>query len=253
MKVHKTYFLFAGLYLIFFLPFKGFSQPPTNGDWIITGEEILENQTITLNGNLIVENGGSLALTNINLIINNTYKGQYLIEAKPGSSLAIYNSEIHPCNLEYGFRIIVENASFELVCSDLRGFGYRGVLYNPFALFLNNVQSALILNNVIEHMSGAISLINVLDSEVSDNIITASGEEAGGFSFQDCHNNVIVNNAMTGSGHYVGIMFDKSTGNYVANNDLWPGPTGHLGHGVCLDYGSNNNIFESNTIRGPTG
>jgi len=44
------------------------SQPPPSGDWVVTGPETVENQMITLDGNLVVSTTGSLALTNVTLI-----------------------------------------------------------------------------------------------------------------------------------------------------------------------------------------
>jgi len=69
---------------------------PSYTDWIVTGDEVWEDETITLDGNLRVRNGGSLTLRNVTLVINNSYAGQYGIWAEPGSSLAIYSSTLSP-------------------------------------------------------------------------------------------------------------------------------------------------------------
>jgi len=252
MKALKPYLLLISLILFHFLPSKTLSSPPpAEGDWIITGEEMVENETVSLNGNLIVKDGGSLTLRNVTLIINNTYEGQYRISADPGSCLAILDSKIHPSNLEYGFYILVQDASFEMKDSEVRGLGYSGI-----ALQLEDLQGAVIHGSVIEYMDSiAINLKGVTDSEISNNTVTSLGEEpdSGGININNSHDNIIVDNTITASGHYLGMMFFGSTGNYVANNDLWSGPTGYLGHGILLDRNANNNVFKGNTIRGPTG
>lgn len=60
---------------------------PLEGDWIVTGVEVVENRTILLNGNLTVEAGGSLTLRNVTLKMNVEQNGQYGISVEEGGSL----------------------------------------------------------------------------------------------------------------------------------------------------------------------
>ena len=43
------------------------SQPSPGGDWVVTSSESVKDQAVTLDGNLIVQSGGSLTLTNVTL------------------------------------------------------------------------------------------------------------------------------------------------------------------------------------------
>ena len=233
---------------------------PAQGDWIITGEEVVENEIITLNGDLIVKNGGRLTLRNVTLTIDNSYTGQYGISAEPGSSISIYDSSLSSSNLEYKFTFEVEDAVFVMMNSGLRGGGYStSVLEGSFGmsvLTIRNCQNVIFENNRMEYInSGAILLSDVRNSVIRNNNITTWGEQndpyPGGLFLYNSGNNTITNNVITGV--YTGmIFFDDSSGNYVDNNELSPGTAGHLGQGITLDS-SNNNVFVNNKIHGPTG
>ena len=58
-------------------------------DWVVTGTQVVENDTIALNGNLIVENGGDLTLRAVTLTMNNSYNGEYGIRIKSGGAITI--------------------------------------------------------------------------------------------------------------------------------------------------------------------
>jgi hypothetical protein len=46
------------------------SPPPFGiGDWTVTGNETLENRSLMLDGNLTIENGGSLTMSNSSLTV----------------------------------------------------------------------------------------------------------------------------------------------------------------------------------------
>ncbi len=233
---------------------------PAQGDWIITGAEVVENEIITLNGNLIVKNGGMLTLRNVTLTIDNSYTGQYGISAEPGSSISIYNSILSSSNLEYKFSFDVENAVFVMMDSELHGGGYAPSLlegsFGMSALTIRNCQNVIFENNRMEYInSGAIQLSDVRNSVIRNNNITTWEEGndpyPGGIFLYNSENNTIANNFITGV-HTGMIFFDDSSGNYVDNNELSPGTAGHLGQGITLDS-SNNNVFVNNKIHGPTG
>jgi len=95
---------------------------PSYTDWIVTGDEVKEDETITLYRKVLVKSGGSLTLRNVTLTLDNPIMEEYGIIAEPGSSLAIYSSTLgRPTHLEGGFSIQVENASFVMKDSVLEG------------------------------------------------------------------------------------------------------------------------------------
>jgi hypothetical protein len=78
-----------------------------NEDWIISNETYRCNETIILNGNLTINQTGSLTLFNVTLKINSTYDGQYSIVVHGGGDLYVYFSKIEAFNpnFHYNFQI----------------------------------------------------------------------------------------------------------------------------------------------------
>jgi len=68
--------------------------PPSSGDWIVTGTESYSDQTIVLNGNLIVENSGNLTFRKVTLKMNCTYDAQYRIEVRPGGKFYVLDGSV---------------------------------------------------------------------------------------------------------------------------------------------------------------
>ncbi len=79
-------------------------------DWIINGEKEIENETLFLSKNLVVEVGGELVIRNTNIVFNCSYEGEYGIDVNNGGELYIYNSTIG-VEGEYGFHFYVNNGS----------------------------------------------------------------------------------------------------------------------------------------------
>ncbi|MEM2870762.1 MAG: hypothetical protein QW379_10185, partial [Thermoplasmata archaeon] len=54
------------------------------------------NETIVLNGNLIVASGGNLTLENVTILFNCTSNGQYRFEVQEGGQLQIRDGDGEP-------------------------------------------------------------------------------------------------------------------------------------------------------------
>jgi parallel beta-helix repeat protein len=86
--------------LMLFFPMKGMSEgtgdypPPINGDWIITSDTYVENENITIEGNITIQAQGKLTLDNVTLIINTSNYGYSKISVKNGGELKIINNSI---------------------------------------------------------------------------------------------------------------------------------------------------------------
>ncbi|MEX2703452.1 MAG: hypothetical protein Q6368_010375 [Candidatus Baldrarchaeota archaeon] len=74
------------------------TPPPQSGDWIITNETYVYDETIVLNGSIVVESGGKLTLENVTLKFNCTFDGQFNITVKSGGFLNITDSTITTIN-----------------------------------------------------------------------------------------------------------------------------------------------------------
>lgn len=247
----------VALLFFFSLPSYGLAYP-AQGDWVISGVENIENQIIMLNGNLVVNDGGSLTIRKTNLFINNSYPGQFNIKVEPGGSLKIYDSTLKPSNLSYSFGIRVQEGSIVLSNNHIAGIGFidQDDKLCP-TVELHYVHGALISGNYITNVKSLVfHLQNTTSSEISDNIIEtlekATDPYPSAFGLVQSSNNTITNNTITGV--YTGMLFsNQSSHNYVAFNSLTPGTAGHLGNGIYVDNDSNNNRFYGNTINGPTG
>jgi hypothetical protein len=71
------------------------SPPPFGiGDWVITGNETLENRSLMLVGNLTIESGGSLTISNSSLTVYCKYSEEHEIEVLPGGTLRVLNDSM---------------------------------------------------------------------------------------------------------------------------------------------------------------
>ncbi|MEM2869756.1 MAG: right-handed parallel beta-helix repeat-containing protein [Thermoplasmata archaeon] len=72
------------------------AEPPPFGlgDWVVVDEEMLENQSLILSGDLTVEAGGSLTLVNSTLLILCREPAERQVRVKEGGTLNIINSTV---------------------------------------------------------------------------------------------------------------------------------------------------------------
>ena len=62
---------------------------PAAGDWVISNETSVWNETIILKGNLTIENGGKLILNNVTLLFDSSSDGEFGITVKDGGELQV--------------------------------------------------------------------------------------------------------------------------------------------------------------------
>ncbi len=103
------------------------TNPPAAGDWVIADQTTVASQAVTVTGNVIVENGGSLTPTSVALRIASTYPGEFALYVKNGGTLAVSSGSIQA-----------------LAASNTYRFEIHGVAS------LNNVQP-------VEHMWGSLT------------------------------------------------------------------------------------------------
>ncbi|MDE1858014.1 MAG: hypothetical protein KGI26_02970, partial [Thaumarchaeota archaeon] len=102
------------------------SAQPLQGNWVVSGAQTVQNESITLDGNLTVENGGSLTLRNVTLVVDSSYDDQYGIQVLQGGSMFIYNSTIKPGASSKRFTFVVEGNDFVIEGTSLQGVGLCG-------------------------------------------------------------------------------------------------------------------------------
>lgn len=117
-------------------------------DWKVLTPTTVENKTIILNGNLIVNS--SLTLRNVTLKINCTAERTFYIKVLPGGEFNLDNSKILTYGLERGYYVKVESESrFVMKNSKLENAGFWGPLYTG-GVWINTAK-AIIENSIIHN------------------------------------------------------------------------------------------------------
>ncbi len=225
-----------GLVFYFSVP-SAFSQPKT-GDWIITGKEVVSNRSLTISGNIVIKNGGSLTLNNVTLRMNLKKNLQYKICAEPSSSLSVHGCRIDSADSRYRFPFDVEGAKFVLKNSELRRTGlYMKYTSGPVVegnhiyhenadgLVLDNTGGATIRDNEIIHLGGGNFGIEVMGSGnnlIANNTLKDEGPDfkEGIFIGSYSRKNRVLNNKI--EDYYGGIVLRNAISeNYVAFNKIY--------------------------------
>ncbi|MCK4451513.1 MAG: right-handed parallel beta-helix repeat-containing protein [Anaerolineae bacterium] len=238
----------------------------------MTSSESVENQAVTLDGNLIVQSGGSLTLTNVTLTMTCQHNGEHRIEVEPGGSLFITNSVITAAN-ENSFDFAVHGSAFEIHSSGLHGAGWgpeqelsntgaitsgqRGLFVgtdnavldgntlsgNHVGVILGGSGITLSSNTIISNTVHGVYMQDARDSWIVDNSIRHGGQASSPFRMSGSHNNSIISNTIESSIHR-GII--EVLGSH--NNTLERNTISGYGVGIAVMFISNNNVIRYNTI-----
>ena len=128
---------------------------PGPDDWVVTGEEVREDEVIVLTGDLIVEPGGNLTLINCTLLMNCSSDGQYQIQVESGGIMNVLEgSNITAYNPEYEFLLYVYG-QLNMRDSFLSECGYEAIVYRP-GLQLKTEEGVVIENCTINNCYGSI-------------------------------------------------------------------------------------------------
>ena|GEM_PF-3698311 len=195
-----TLLMLASSFIIIF-PIKA---QPAQGDWVVTGNEVVSDQVIVLNGNLTVKAGGSLTLTNVTLTMVCQYRGQHGILVEQGGQMFIYRSRISAMsldNIDNRYTFVVKSDGFVMKESELHGVGwsiypipedYWYGMDDPVGLTLeganvvienNNISydffgvgvfnsNAVIKNNYFDHIGYEVMNIQGSDELIVGNVMT---------------------------------------------------------------------------------
>jgi parallel beta-helix repeat protein len=232
---------------------QSYSQP-ISGDWVVAGNEVVQNSTITLNGNLIIKSGGNLSLDNVTLLVNSGFVSQYKILAEPNSILSIYNSKISSTNPRYG-------PVFSLTGTNLVMKGNLLNLTtgnNPIAacsskggcFIIAGSDNCVIENNLfsIDAGTGAfesgIILQNCQNAIIKNNTITPKGRVSVDVAIEGSNNTTVTQNNMALSN----IVLQGSWNTLIRNNTFGVRPAASPAGGLVITFGCGNNIIEDNSF-----
>lgn len=82
----------------------GQTNPPSSGDWYVATSTTLSSQTVTVSGNIVIPNGVTLDLTNVDLRIDSPAPGAYAITVQPGGTLNVQGGVIQAAPLSENYR-----------------------------------------------------------------------------------------------------------------------------------------------------
>jgi parallel beta-helix repeat protein len=230
--------------------------PPSSGDWIVNGKESYSDQTIVLNGNLIVENGGNLTFRKVTLKMNCTYDAQYRIEVRAGGKFYVLDgsvitavdhekeflfdvhggtifrmnsSELHECGIEdggsglrisYAEEVVIENSLLS---------------NNWYAIMCSNCNPVIRNNNISWNRFEAVSLDHS-NGTIEGNHIENNGAGIRGdyYCSPVVRGNTVVKNG-------IGIHFYNNCSPIIQNNTLTANEN-------CIMCVNSNPTIQSNDI-----
>ena len=212
------------------------ATPPNPGELFgktVTGEEVIENQTIML-GDLYVASGGSLTLRNVTLITggSNRFSG---LGVDTGGSLYIYDCQIRHLEYGYGFRMQPPKGStFVMKDTELFGCGADW----PYGGIQIRADNVVIENNVISDT--IISFFDTSGGRVVNNTISRSFWT---INMEGANNITIAGNIISKS--IDGAICGTGSALTIKNNTI----TDFWGSGIGT-WQSSDSIAEGNCISG---
>jgi len=79
-----------------------------SGSWRISRDTEMSGETVTVNGDLIIEDGARFLLSDCTIIMNCNSPEQYRVVVRQAASLELVRSRIVPANASFHFKLVVE-------------------------------------------------------------------------------------------------------------------------------------------------
>ena len=161
---------------------------PGPGDWVVSGEEVRRDETIILTGNLIVQPGGNLTLTNCTLYMNCSCNGEWQIKVESGGVMNVLEgSNITAYVPEFDFLFYVYG-SLTMRDSELHECGYE---WDYPGLWLETDEGVIIENCTITNCYDGIrcedsSDITITNCEISQNYDGIFCRDSSDITITDC-------------------------------------------------------------------
>lgn len=257
---------FAGLLLILFIALGAEATPvPVTGDWDISDNTVVEDQDVTVSGNVIVRNGGSLSMKNVTLTMKCAHDGEFGVIVENGGSLllkdidmarstqddmTVIQADSATGNKRYGFRAEA-GSTLVMIGASIRNCGWEDVGDNRGPTIL--CDNSLIFESIFSSNYIGIVYNGSLGGFLSR--CNISGNALGGAYLINTTNGTIEKCNISGSnGH--GIHLFHSRCNCVRSNRIsgffhnqvfWPS---YNGSAVLLDN-SHHNLIDRNHVESP--
>jgi parallel beta-helix repeat protein len=151
--------------------------PPSDGDWIITSETHIQEETLTFERNIVIQDGGKLTLDNVTLILNASNYGELWISVKNGGELNIINnSKLMQGTSEVNYDFMYENGSSGKISeSEIRDCGWDdgGTFLSTGGVLISS-EDVVVENSSFHHNYMGIITFSVspkiANNEITDNL-----------------------------------------------------------------------------------
>ena len=210
------------------------TAPSEAGDTLIGNATVWKNEIITLNGNLTVNETGSLTLDNVTLLMNCAQNGSYHIEVQTGGEMHIYNSTITSTNESAHYNFWVRTDSkFEMRDSELHGCGYEWGENGDHGGLWINTNNVTLDNNTLSNNFCGLSFFSSSDGQIANCNIYSNSQHG---IYSSSSNNRITNCTIYNNNG--GIYLYSSSNNTVTTNQIY----NNSYDGIGLIHSSNNNL-----------
>lgn len=232
------------------LPFVSILATPAGAaDWIVTNPVVVEAQTMTMDGSIVVESGGILTLRGTAVTFNNTAHGQHGIRVRTGGAMAVENQSLITAasNQARIFFTVEEGASLVIRDSEVRRCGWpTGATFGEGNGL--HVKGSVILerSRFSEHQQVTLTSPGS-GGQIVDNQFAADGDVEGHLSIMFRSGLTISRNTFAPN-EWFGISLYQSDANVIRNNTF-----DRVGHGPVVFRRSSNNEFSGNQIMGGAG
>ncbi|MHA1973932.1 MAG: right-handed parallel beta-helix repeat-containing protein [Candidatus Hodarchaeales archaeon] len=143
---------------------------PDEGDWVITNNTEIIDEKIMVNANVVVEDGGSLRLTDCDIQFNCTYPGEFKFEVREGGQAIIEGCTIDVINTSNAWNLMAYSGSnFSLTNSNINNAGHMtGPKREHTGVWVNN-RGAKIVGNTFDSCKYGTSIYQTKDVIVANN------------------------------------------------------------------------------------
>ena len=247
--------------------------PQDQGDWIISEETLVWDETREINGNISIIENGNLTLDNViltvngNITINNeglmnvvstmikinsTFKGEFHIEVKSGGILNILDEDNDPVTRfdQSNITAVDRHNEFKFLVNESAEFVMKNSVLSECGYAIGEVDSAgltiLANNTIIENCSIFNNFIGIILSnsnghQILNNLVYNNSN--GGLFQYISENNVIMNNNFSHNQESYAVYYLYSNNSQFVNNTVI---SNRGSGGLMLSYSFDNIVRKNN-------
>ncbi len=197
------------------------------------------NETLAIDHDLEIDQGTSIKMDNVTLVMNGTSNGSLKIEVLDGGSLYLNNSSIITNGPAYNI-YIYNNGTFDMKGTTIKGCGYQGLDPQSYGLWINSNNNR-IEGNTIEDGDYGLVFDHSNNNLLANNTIRRNKV---GFYFISSMSNTITRDVINDNGE--GGLIAYSYNNILSDNVI----INNTGPGIAIGPASDVNFLKNNTICG---